>query len=74
MQRTFIEIPIFFNIFRLLKGLPNTYAYTKGLTEHLVNGYSGKIPIVITRPSIGKVIYLFYSNHKGIDFFSLNFI
>lgn len=37
---------------KLLKGLPNTYAYTKGLTEHLVNGYSGIIPIVITRPSI----------------------
>lgn len=39
---------------RLLKGLPNTYAYTKALTEDLVNSYSGQIPIVITRPSIGK--------------------
>lgn len=38
---------------RLLKGLPNTYAYTKALTEDLVNSYAGRLPIVITRPSIG---------------------
>lgn len=38
----------------LLQGLPNTYAYTKALTEDLVNSYAGRIPIVITRPSIGE--------------------
>ncbi|XP_031638474.1 putative fatty acyl-CoA reductase CG5065 [Contarinia nasturtii] len=37
---------------KLLNGLPNTYAYTKALTEDLVNSYCGKIPIVIARPSI----------------------
>lgn len=37
---------------QLLSGLPNTYAYTKGLTEDLVHSYSGKFPIVIARPSI----------------------
>lgn len=41
---------------RLLKGLPNTYAYTKALTEDLVSSYDNRIPIVIARPSIGKNI------------------
>lgn len=41
---------------RLLKGLPNTYAYTKALTEDLVNSYAGRLPIVITRPSIGTYV------------------
>lgn len=44
----------YFTICSLLKGLPNTYAYTKALTEDLVDSYSGKIPIVIARPSIGN--------------------
>lgn len=46
---------LYFNvfIFRLLMGLPNTYAYTKALTEDLVYSYAGRIPLVITRPSIG---------------------
>lgn len=39
-------------------GLPNTYAYTKALTEDLVYSYAGRIPLVITRPSIG-MNYLF---------------
>lgn len=43
-----------------MKGLPNTYAYTKALTEDLVNSYSGEIPIVITRPSIGIPICLYH--------------
>lgn len=38
-----------------LKGYPNTYAYTKCLTEQLVSDYSGKLPIVIARPSIGMI-------------------
>ncbi|CRL01949.1 CLUMA_CG015216, isoform A [Clunio marinus] len=37
---------------KLLNGLPNTYAYTKGLTEDLVHSYREKFPIVIARPSI----------------------
>lgn len=37
---------------KLLQGLPNTYAYTKGLTEALVAEYDQRIPIIITRPSI----------------------
>lgn len=37
---------------KLLNGLPNTYALTKGLTEDLVHSYSQKFPIAITRPSI----------------------
>lgn len=37
-----------------LKGYPNTYAYTKCLTEQLVADYNAKLPIVIARPSIGE--------------------
>ncbi|XP_053669822.1 putative fatty acyl-CoA reductase CG5065 [Anopheles nili] len=37
---------------RLLNNLPNTYAYTKALTEDLVYQYRGKVPIAIARPSI----------------------
>ncbi|GJQ78025.1 hypothetical protein Trydic_g2373 [Trypoxylus dichotomus] len=36
----------------LLKNSPNTYAYTKCLTEDLVKEFSKKIPIAIARPSI----------------------
>lgn len=37
----------------LLKNSPNTYAYTKCLTEELVKEYSKRIPVAIARPSIG---------------------
>ncbi|XP_055849110.1 putative fatty acyl-CoA reductase CG5065 [Episyrphus balteatus] len=36
----------------LLNGLPNTYAYSKALTEGLVCSYESKLPIVVCRPSI----------------------
>ncbi|XP_073847723.1 putative fatty acyl-CoA reductase CG5065 [Musca autumnalis] len=36
----------------LLNGLPNTYAFSKALSEDLINRYGTKIPIIITRPSI----------------------
>lgn len=37
---------------KLLRTLPNTYAYTKALTEDLVTSFKGKFPIAIARPSI----------------------
>jgi len=37
---------------KLVGKLPNTYAYTKNLTEQLVSSYSSKFPTVIARPSI----------------------
>ncbi|KRT84455.1 hypothetical protein AMK59_1510, partial [Oryctes borbonicus] len=36
----------------LLKNSPNTYAYTKCLTEELIREFSKKIPVAIARPSI----------------------
>ncbi|KAJ8916629.1 hypothetical protein NQ315_000274, partial [Exocentrus adspersus] len=36
----------------LLKNSPNTYAYTKCLTEQLVAEYKDKLPLAIARPSI----------------------
>ncbi|KAL3270896.1 hypothetical protein HHI36_021408 [Cryptolaemus montrouzieri] len=35
----------------LMKNAPNTYAFTKCLTEHLVTEYSKHLPIAIARPS-----------------------
>ncbi|XP_061722420.1 putative fatty acyl-CoA reductase CG5065 [Cydia pomonella] len=37
---------------KLIHPQPNTYAYTKSLSESLVAQYEGKFPIVIARPSI----------------------
>ncbi|XP_026332442.1 fatty acyl-CoA reductase 1-like [Hyposmocoma kahamanoa] len=42
---------------KLMEPQPNSYAYTKSLTEDLVSQYAGKFPIVIARPSIGKCGY-----------------
>lgn len=39
---------------RLIGTLPNTYAYSKGLSEHLVSSFSDQMPIGIARPSIGE--------------------
>ncbi|XP_023019831.2 putative fatty acyl-CoA reductase CG5065, partial [Leptinotarsa decemlineata] len=41
----------------LLKNHPNTYSYTKSLTEQLVSEYNNRLPIVITRPSIVVAAY-----------------
>ncbi|XP_067615672.1 putative fatty acyl-CoA reductase CG5065 isoform X2 [Eurosta solidaginis] len=37
---------------RLLNGLPNTYAYSKSLTEDLICRYGKNLPVIVTRPSI----------------------
>lgn len=66
---------------RLLKSLPNTYAYTKALTEDLVNSYAGRLPIVITRPSIGMCrmymcacVCVTRNTHKSMLIYRLFFI
>lgn len=42
---------------RLIKNSPNTYAYTKCLTEQLVAEYASRIPVLIARPSISKFCF-----------------
>ncbi|KAM7348536.1 fatty acyl-CoA reductase 1-like isoform 2-T2 [Cochliomyia hominivorax] len=37
---------------KLITGFPNTYCFTKNLTESLVNDYKRKLPVAIFRPSI----------------------
>lgn len=37
---------------KIIEGLPNTYAYSKGLSEEIVHDYMKKFPIAIVRPSI----------------------
>lgn len=36
---------------------PNSYTYTKALSEGLVRNYSDRLPIVVIRPSIGEFRY-----------------
>ena len=43
--------------FRLIGKMPNTYAYTKGLTEYLLQQECGSIPLAIVRPSIVTAAY-----------------
>lgn len=38
----------------MIKSEPNTYSYTKAITEDLVAEYGQKFPIAIARPSIGE--------------------
>jgi hypothetical protein len=54
-------IALFFFL-RVLGGYPNTYAYTKALSEGLVAEQMDKLPVLILRPSIGKT--LFYTHDK----------
>lgn len=52
---------------------PNTYTYTKGIAEQVINDMcNGKVPTVILRPSIGN---LFKTQEKKTkkDFYSINF-
>lgn len=37
---------------KILGDTPNTYSYTKGITEGLVHSFHDKLPLVIVRPSI----------------------
>lgn len=46
--------------FRLIQSEPNTYSYTKAITEDLVAEYGSKFPLAIARPSIGKRLFHFY--------------
>jgi len=33
---------------------PNTYTFSKHLSEHVINDERGDLPVVIVRPSIGN--------------------
>lgn len=42
---------------KLLQNFPNTYVFAKALSEHVVNDMcKDKIPTLILRPSIGKIL------------------
>lgn len=44
----------------LLHPHPNTYTFTKRLAEILVRDEYPNLPVVITRPSIGEFLFIFY--------------
>lgn len=39
---------------KLIEPWPNTYAFTKSLSEEMVRRYKAKLPVAIIRPSISK--------------------
>lgn len=41
---------------------PNTYTFTKALSESLVKSFEKDIKICVVRPSIGKIIFFLFSN------------
>lgn len=46
---------------KLIAPWPNTYTFTKAIAEDLIREYSERLPIVVIRPSVGK-IFKFYDN------------
>ena len=59
----FVFVVIFnkllFSYFRLMKDFPNSYAFTKNLSEGLVVEQINKgMPCMILRPSIGNLIII----------------
>lgn len=54
----------YFDCFSLLDKKPNTYTYTKALTEKLISTYSKHLPVAIIRPSIGKIYVINDSCNK----------
>lgn len=50
----------------LIRPWPNTYAYTKALSEEIVRRFQGKFPIAVIRPSISKFFFClnFYTNYN----------
>ncbi|XP_022197920.2 fatty acyl-CoA reductase 1 [Nilaparvata lugens] len=37
---------------KFIGSLPNTYTFSKSLSEHIISHYEGKLPVIIFRPSI----------------------
>jgi len=50
---------------KIMGTYPNTYTFTKALAEQVIVDYSDKIPSVIFRPSIGKLMDLKFKIHRG---------
>lgn len=65
---TFIYKLIFQNLQltpSLIGKRPNTYTFTKALTEHMLLKEASNLPVAIVRPSIGKTKnFLFLINFK----------
>lgn len=50
---------------KIIHPWPNTYTYTKVLTEQVVRGYCDRLPVAMIRPSVGEfIVYLFLQNDK----------
>lgn len=45
---------------------PNSYTYTKALSEYVVKGYSHHFPTVVIRPSISKYLQLHLGEKKTL--------
>lgn len=50
---------------QILKMVPNTYVYSKNVGEKLVDEMSGLLPVVIVRPSVGKIWSFYTSSYSN---------
>lgn len=46
--------------FSLMGDLPNTYSFTKAVTEYMVSTYHPEIPVAVARPSISEFRFMYY--------------
>lgn len=50
----------------IMEPWPNSYTYTKALSEYVVKGYSHHFPTVVIRPSISKYLQLHLGEKKTL--------
>lgn len=48
------------------RNLPNTYVFSKNVTEYLVGEYAKKLPCIIYRPSVGEFKIFNYKSKLNI--------
>lgn len=60
----------------LISPWPNTYSFSKALSEELMRQYGDHVPIVVIRPSIGEYLrmYLLQRKHYVFSIFSISYI
>lgn len=71
---SFIDSPVEQEIIEMIEPhimdpWPNSYTYTKALSEHVVKNYSVHFPTVVMRPSIGKITTHHFTEREHEDFY-----
>ncbi|XP_050513716.1 putative fatty acyl-CoA reductase CG5065 isoform X2 [Diabrotica virgifera virgifera] len=60
---------------KYISPLPNTYTFAKSLGEHVINELcQGKIPVVITRPSVGIIRIIYGGKDAVVDYIPADYV